>query len=241
MTAIFKKEFRSWFLSPMGYIVLFVFGLLSAALYMMTVGTSDMTAYFNSLQMFVAFIVAVLCMKSFSEERKTKTEQLLLTSPVSLFGIVFGKFAASFAVYCLCLAETLPVVLIVGMAGSPDAGIIAASYLGYLLLGAALISIGVFFSSLTQNQIIAAIVTFLTFVGLMLSSALISVVINMMTSINRFVYVLLTALLYVIPLFDRYSEFAYGMINISTVFYYLSVSAVFLFLTARVLEKRRWS
>lgn len=241
MTAIFKKEFRSWFLSPMGYIILLVFGLLSTVMFMMQVTTDDLTGYFNGLTMFVAFIIAILCMRLFSEERKTKTEQLLLTAPVNLFEIVLGKFLAAFSVFCLCLAETLLVVMVVGFAGAPDWGVIFTSYLGYLLLGAALIAIGTFFSSITQNQIVAAIVTFLTFVGLMLSSSIISIIIGMFTTMSAFAKTIFTAIIYVIPVFERYYEFAYGVVNISTVFYYLSVTAVFLFLTTRVLEKRRWS
>lgn len=225
----------------MGYIIMLVFGLLSEVMFMMQVSTDDLTGYFNGLTMFVAFIIAILCMRLFSEERKTKTEQLLLTAPVSLFEIVLGKFFAAFAVFCLCLAETLLVVMVVGFTGAPDWGVIFTSYVGYLLLGAALIAIGTFFSSITQNQIVAAIVTFLTFVGLMLSSSIISIVIGMMTAISSFWQSVLTAIIYVIPIFERYYEFAYGVINVSTVFYYLSVTAVFLFLTARVLEKRRWS
>lgn len=225
----------------MGYIIMLVFGLLSEFMFMMQVSTDDLTGYFNGLTMFVAFIIAILCMRLFSEERKTKTEQLLLTAPVSLFEIVLGKFFAAFAVFCLCLAETLLVVMVVGFTGAPDWGVIFTSYVGYLLLGAALIAIGTFFSSITQNQIVAAIVTFLTFVGLMLSSSIISIVIGMMTAISSFWQSVLTAIIYVIPIFERYYEFAYGVINVSTVFYYLSVTAVFLFLTARVLEKRRWS
>ncbi len=241
MSAIFKKEFRSWFLSPMGYIILCVFGALSGVSYLFYVVSSDLTAYFNGLIMFVALVVAILSMKTFSEERKTKTEQLLLTSPVSLFEIVMGKFLAAFAVYCLCLAETLLVVFVVGFLGEPDVGVILTSYLGYLLLGASLIAIGTFFSSLTQNQIVSAVITLLTFIALMLSSSIISMIVSTITAINTFWRTVITAIIYVVPIFERYYEFAYGLVNISTVFYYLSVTAVFLFLTMRVLEKRRWA
>ena len=244
MIAIFKKEFRSLFLTPMGYIILFVFSLFSGIVFLTTAigsGYSDMTSFFSSMLIFVAFTISILCMKFFSEERKTKTEQLLLTAPVNLTDIVLGKFLAGLAVYLLCICETFVLTGIMGFVGEPDWGVIFVSYIGYILLGAALISIGIFFSSITQNQIIAAIVTLLVFIGLMLSANLINYLASLLATIGKGLELILTSLFNVLPIFDRYSEFAYGILNISTIIYYLSIVVIFLFLTTRVLEKRRWS
>ncbi len=163
MAAIFKREVRSYFHGMIGY-VLTTFLLVSSALYFVALnlgyGLTDFGYYTLYRTIFVLlFYVPVLTMRSFAEERRTRTDQLLLTSPVSVWGIVLGKFFALCAVFALpCLADAV-MILVLRALGATAASTLAnfASLLCYFLLGCAVIAIGMFLSSLTENQIVAAV------------------------------------------------------------------------------------
>ena len=163
MAAIFKREVRSYFHGMIGY-VLTAFLLVSSALYFVALnlgyGLTDFGYYTLYRTIFVLlFYVPVLTMRSFAEERRTRTDQLLLTSPVSVWGIVLGKFFALCAVFALpCLADAV-MILVLRALGATAASTLAnfASLLCYFLLGCAAIAIGMFLSSLTENQIVAAV------------------------------------------------------------------------------------
>ena len=163
MAAIFKREVRSYFHGMIGY-VLTAFLLVSSALYFVALnlgyGLTDFGYYTLYRTIFVMlFYIPVLTMRSFAEERRTRTDQLLLTSPVSVWGIVLGKFFALCAVFALpCLADAV-MILVLRALGATAAFTLAnfASLLCYFLLGCAAIAIGMFLSSLTENQIVAAV------------------------------------------------------------------------------------
>ncbi len=163
MAAIFKREVRSYFHGMIGY-VLTAFLLVSSALYFVALnlgyGLTDFGYYTLYRTIFVMlFYIPVLTMRSFAEERRTRTDQLLLTSPVSVWGIVLGKFFALCAVFALpCLADAV-MILVLRALGATAASTLAnfASLLCYFLLGCAAIAIGMFLSSLTENQIVAAV------------------------------------------------------------------------------------
>ena len=163
MAAIFKREVRSYFHGMIGY-VLTAFLLVSSALYFVALnlgyGLTDFGYYTLYRTIFVLlFYIPVLTMRSFAEERRTRTDQLLLTSPVSVWGIVLGKFFALCAVFALpCLADAV-MILVLRALGATAASTLAnfASLLCYFLLGCAAIAIGMFLSSLTENQIVAAV------------------------------------------------------------------------------------
>ena len=234
MIAIYKRELKSYFSSAIGYVFLAVFYLFAGFFFMMyelQQNSANMTSLYSSLIVIFVFLIPVLTMRLLCEEKKQKTDQLLLTSPVSLFGMVFGKFLAALTIYALGLAVTVVYSFVLALFVQMDTFVILGNILGELLLGAGLIAIGVFISNLTENQVIAAVASF--FIMLMLY--FVDTVSSMAN--NHVVSVLLNS----ISIYSRFSNFSLGILNLGDTVYYFSLAAVFLFLTVRVLEKRRWS
>lgn len=193
--------------------------------------TSDMYYVFQSMFLVIMFVIPLFTMKLFSEERKQKTDQALLTSPISITRIVIGKYFSAIAMFAICLLIFVVFEIILAFIATPSVGVIFGNILGLLLLGSSLISIGIFVSSLTESQAVAALVTFA-----------IEFVINILDSFastvsNDFLKNLLLAFSFR----TRYNNFALGLINLADMIFYLSVTALFLFLTIRVIDKRRWS
>lgn len=236
MTAIYKREMRSYFTSPVGYIFVAIFLAVSALLFMeFTVRAGDQSSfsdYFSYVLYIFIVIIPLITMKLISEERKMRTEQLILTSPVSLAGIVMAKFLAAFTLFggtfiLSCLIYYIPLAKY----GTPNVAHYICSAFAILLAGAAFIAIGVFISSLTENQFVAALGTIAAILLLLLISQLNS-------SINSaFIRTIISA----ISFSARYSYFASGVFDYSGVVYFVSLTALFLFLTVRVFEKRRWA
>lgn len=250
MGAIYKKEIRSMFLSPIAYVVISSFLVLAAIVFRFSNfttdqngalnPTSDMTGFFSNITIFISIIIAILSMRFFSEEKRTKTDQLLLTSPVSLYDIVIGKFLAGITVYAAALAASFIFIFIIMIYGTPQWGIILGSYLGLLLMGGALIAIGIFISSLTESQVISAVATFGVLFIMIFYPALANSLLQSFINVNSTIMFLINGTLQILAIYDKYQQFAEGMLDVTAIVYYLSIIAVFLFLTARVLEKRRW-
>ena len=246
MLAIFKKELRSYFLNAIGYVYLGVFLAVSALLCCYTTlgsGTYDTSNYFSFISIIFIILIPLLTMRLFAEEKKLRTEQLLLTSPVSIAGMVFGKFLAAFTLFAigivLSLINFIPLCIYAQLDGvndayassvGPVASIIFSNTLGLLLLGAAFIAVGMFISSLTENQLAAAIIT-VTIIGTML----------LLNLVNSYVdnYVIRFIISWVCFM-SRYAPFQSGIFDPSSLLYFVSIAGVFLFLTARVYDKRRW-
>ena len=169
-------------------------------------------------------------MKLFSEERKLKTEQLLLTAPVSLMGMVMAKFSAAYTMFAITFLASCCNFFILPLYGSINGAILAGNIISILLVGAAFIAIGVFVSSLSENQLNAAIGT--------IAILLVLLVISFASSYIDFAFI--REILSWVSIFTRYHDFTYGVFNYSALLYYLSIAFVFLFLTVRVYEKRRW-
>ncbi len=235
MMAILKRELSSYFTSPIGYVFLAVFYFFSGLFFYSVLysNTTDITYVFSGLFTVLLFIVPLLTMRLLSEEKKQKTDQLLLTAPVSLTGLVMGKFLAALCMYAIALSVTVVYALILAGFASPEWMVVIGNIFGALLLGAALISIGLFISSMTENQMIAAVGSFavMMFILMMDSFA------TMLPAAFSFVGTLLQSLSFM----TRYTELTTGILNIGTVLFFVSVAVVFNFLTVRVLEKRRWS
>ena len=246
MLAIFKKELRSYFLNAIGYVYLGVFLAVSALLCCYTTlgsGTYDTSNYFSFISIIFIILIPLLTMRLFAEEKKLRTEQLLLTSPVSIAGMVFGKFLAAFTLFAigilLSLINFIPLCIYANIDGvndayassvGPVASIILSNTLGLLLLGAAFIAVGMFVSSLTENQLAAAIIT-VSIIETML----------LLNLVNGYVdnYVIRFMISWVCFM-SRYAPFQSGIFDPSSLLYFVSVAGVFLFLTARVYDKRRW-
>ena len=234
MKAILRRELKSYFASPIGYVCIAVLLFLSGLLYwnVMSIGSSSYIAMvYSNLFTFSMMVIPILTMKSMSDEQKNKTDQALLTAPVSVTAIVLGKFLAAFIVYAIAMTGSLLPCVAISLFGSPSWGEIFGYYLGSLFYGAAMIAIGVFISSLTVSQVISAIATFAVSIFILLMGQLASL------ASGTFVATVVEWLS-----FDtRYAYFTQGIFNISSAVFFLSVVAIFLFLTARRLESKRWS
>lgn len=247
MLAIYKKEMRSYFINPIGYVFVGVFLAISALLFCFTTLLSqsyDTSTYFTLMIFAFVILIPLLTMRLFSEERKMRTEQLLLTAPVTLTGMVLGKFLAAFSMFFGCMMVSclnfIPLYAIAATERGATNGVtyvgpvtaeIVGSMIGIILIGAAFIAIGTFISSVTENQLAAAIITIaviLALVGVGLLSSFIDIY-------------WIRATLSWISVIGRFSNFSTGIFDISALVYFASLTFLFVFLTVRVYEKRRWS
>lgn len=163
MWAVFKKELKSYFLSPIGYVVVGILLLVASVFfYLTTVMYSSIDLgglYFYTALYGLLIAVPLLTMRMFSEERKTGTEQLVLTSPVSITGVVLGKFLAAMAVITIALIISFMYFEILCYFGSPNILVVLVAMLGFLLISGTAVSIGMFASSITESQVIAGVLT----------------------------------------------------------------------------------
>ncbi len=234
MSAIIRKELNSYFNSPIGYVYLGVFFFFAGLFFNNTAlayGSSDMRGLFGSLNTVLMFIIPLLTMRLFSEERRQKTDQALMTAPISLTSIVFGKFFAAFFMFLISISITIVFALILAVHTQPEWSVIFGHLVGFVLLGAALVAIGLFISALTESQVVAAIISFVAAFLLYLIDALAPTIPwefmrNIMTSISFNVH---------------YDDFTLGLLNFANIIYFLSVVAVFIFFTVRIIDRRRWN
>lgn len=234
MKAIFKRELLAYFTSPIGYVFIGVFAFISGIYfntYVLMRGSGDVSLPLRSSLLILVLLVPVLTMRLIAEERGTKTDQLLLTAPVGVWSIVLGKLFAAVCVFLLAMATTFPYVVIIAIHGAPVWGQIISTYIGYVLLGLAFVSMGLFFSSLTESQIIALIMTLGVLLALFLFNSFISS--TGVTAVDEVIDL--------VSVIKRFPQFATGILKIDNVVYYLSVSALFTFCTVRGIEKRRWN
>lgn len=235
MGAIYRREMRAYFTGAIGYVFVAVFLALTAGVFsvstLMQGRQSSLSIFFVGCLFVYSIIVPLLTMKSFSEERKSRTEQLVLTSPVSLTGMVFAKFLSAYTLYAGSFIVSCFNYFALFKYGSPNAAILLNYSIGMLLIGVVYVAIGLFISSITENQLIAAIGT----IGML-------IVLLVIAFVNQFIdFYPVRAVLNWISIYTRFSSFTSGVFDISAVFYYLSIAFIFLFMTIRIYEKRRWS
>lgn len=248
MLAIYFKELRSYFINAIGYVYIGIFLALSALLFCYTTLLSnsyDTSVYFTYLVFSLVVLVPLLTMKLFSEEKKLRTEQMLMTAPVSITGMVLGKYFAALTIFvgsvissCITFIPLFVTAASQRAAAQSDSIFIGpsgaqmfGSLIGVILIGAAFIAIGMFISTLTENQLASAVLT--------ITVLLIMVVLNY---VNNFIssYAVRFVIDWICVL-SRYNNFGYGRFDFASLVYYISLSAVFIFFTVRVYEKRRWS
>lgn len=232
MAAIFWKEVKSYFYSPMAYILIGLFMLLTSIFFLpnLLYGVGSFTNGLSNMGFILLFIVPVLTMRILAEDRKNGTEVLLITSPASITSIVAGKYLAACFVFIIMtvLSFIYPIVLLAfGATFTVD---LIGAYIGFILLGMTYIAVGVFASSLTESQVVAVIIGYVSLLLMWLSDSLASMVGGFASKILGW-----------FSLLSRYEDFTRGILGLSPVVYYLSFILVFLFLTVRVIEKRRWS
>jgi ABC-2 type transport system permease protein len=286
MFAIFKREIRAYFLTPIGYLYMGLFLLLTGIFFTFSnifSQRSEFTGFLGSILIIYLFGIPLLTMRLFSEEKRQKTDQLLLTSPVSITGIVCGKFLAALAVYCGTLLVTAMYGVVIALYGDLQAWETLGSYTGFIFLGACYISVGIFVSAGTENQFTAALVSFFTLLIIMIIDSIAQVV----PSDTRAGIISAAVLLGALALFlffntrnwaivlgavilggltiggfylfkrdvffgfiqkflgwfslnRRYQSFSLGLLKFDSLLYYASFAGLFLFLTVRLIEKRRW-
>lgn len=286
MNAIYKKELKSYFNSVLGFIFI-AFMLLLVGFYF--VGYNLATGYANieyglyEVKFLFLIIVPVLTMRIMAEEQRQKTDQLLYTAPVRVTEIVLGKYLSLITLLALPMLIVCFYPLILAMYGSVKMGIAYTAILGFFLLGAAQLAIGMFLSSVTENPVLAAVITFgvlllsyfasdligfipesavLTFVILLVCIAAIYVVFYIMTKnymvpiilgllseavltvlffVKREIFENLGNFLNILDCSAHYDDFVRGIFDIKAVVYFLSVIALFVFLTVQSVQKRRYS
>lgn len=233
MFAVLKRELSAYFSSPIGYIYLAVFYVFSGYFFfgVLYSNTTSLSNVFNGMFTIIMLLIPILTMRLMSEDLKNKTDQALLTAPISLLSLVLGKFLSALIVYCLGVAITLVYAIVIATFAPPDWTVVFGNVLGMLLLGAALIAIGMFISALTENQVIAAVGGFAVGFSLILVNSLAALIST--EWLKKFVSGL--------SFMERYDEFTNGILDISNIFFFISICAVFVFFTVRVFEKRRWS
>jgi len=236
MFAVYKRELQAYFYSPIAYVFMGFFLLVTGLFFAGTNVMSQQASYstmLGNMSFLFMLLVPVLTMRLLSEERKNKTDQLLLTAPVSVTGIVLGKYFAAISVFAITLVVSFIYPLVLFTFGNPSFAEILTGYIGFFLLGASLISVGLLISSLTENQVVSALATFGVLLVMYLGGVdLLIQLINVSwigTALDWF------------SVYNRYNTFGQGLLGIAPIIYYISFCAVFLFLTVRSIERRRWS
>lgn len=234
MLAIYKREMRAYFVTPIGYVSVAIFLAVTGFIFSLTTlqdKTTDVSTFFTYSLFVLIVISALLTMRLFAEEKKLRTEQLLLTSPVSVTGMVTAKFFAAETVFAAGLLLSTVNLIPLYLYAKPYTAQIVGNYVAFFLVGSAFIAIGLFMSSLTESQLAAAVAT----IGVLLF-------ILIMNFANS--YIDLYAVRFVIDwlsIYARYQNFTRGIFDYSALLYYFSICFVFLFATARIYERRRWA
>jgi len=252
--AIVERELRAYFSSPIAYVVLTIFVFLSGIFFrsilaqvMQMALVSQMQAqqlgprpmdmpgmisrgFLSTMSVILLFIMPMLTMGLFSEEKKRGTIELLLTAPITDLQVVLGKFLAAGAFYAILLLSTWIPTGVLYLYGSPASGPILTAYLGLLLYGLTIIAIGLFISTLTENQIIAAVLSF----GAIMVLWLVDVVASNAESPTS------KAVLSYLSILSHLDDFMKGVLSTSNVIFYLSLMLVALFLTYRSIDSLRW-
>jgi ABC-2 type transport system permease protein len=230
-----RKEFRSYFQSTIAYIFITLFLVVSQWLFFQgffLVGQATMRDFFGFIPIIFLVFVPAVTMRMWAEEQKLGTAELLLTFPVKDWEVVIGKFLASFSFLTVAVLLTLPLAVTISALGNPDDGALIGGYLGTLLLGASYLAIGLWVSSLTQNQIVAFIVTVVACFVLYIAGSPV---------------VLSTVPGFLVPFFANLSlsyhfdSIGRGVVDSRDVLYYLSIIGFFLYLNVRSIESRKWS
>ena len=248
--AIAGKELRSYFASPIAYVIVGLFALLfgwffyvflrvfvdqSQRMMMMggggNVNVNDqmIKGVLQNAAIIILFVMPMITMRTYSEEKRSGTIELLLTSPVTDMQIILGKFLGAMALFGAMLLVTLIDIAILFKLGNPEWRPIAAGYLGLLLMGGCFISVGLLISSLTKNQIVAGFMTFAVFLMLW--------VINWLADTGGPTS---KAILAFLSITDHFDDFTKGIIDTKHVIYYLSFITFGLFLTAKSVDTERW-
>lgn len=243
---IFKRELRSYFTSPLAYAILVVFQAISAFLFFLNLkgflqlqfdpsfgllreelnlNTVIVIPYFDTMSIVLLFIIPLITMRLVADERRSHTAELLFTSPLKISSIILGKYLAALVLLIIMLALSSLNIFVLTAHGDPDTGVVLSSYLGLFLLGAAFLAIGIFASSISSSQLVAAIIAF----GILLFLWLVGASSDADSSLFGY-----------ISLINHFKNFSKGIIELKDLVYYASVIYIGLFLTHTALDSERW-
>ena len=233
MRAVFRREMHAYFTSPIGFAFIgagFLFSGLYFYAYNLYGGSTNLSSLFSVLFSVVLFMIPVLTMRLFSEERRQRTDVLLMSAPVSGAGVALGKYLAAMCVYGLSIASTLVDAVVLSRFVRVGWRLVFGNWLGLMLLGAALIAVCMFLSSLTENQLAAAVGGFCVGLIVILIDAL-----EPMVNADA-----LQTLFAALNFATRYQPFTYGLVSLENLVFFLSVAALFVVFSAIRFERRRW-
>ena len=249
--AIYRRELRYFFNSPVAYAVIIVFLILAGYFFYNLLGYFNLASIramqnpaaahalnltedvveplFGNLGVIMLLILPLLTMRLLSEERKSGTAELLFTFPISDWDVILGKYLATLTVFAVMLALTALCPLLLSVYANPEAGPILTGYLGCFLIGAAYVAMGLFFSTLTDNQLIAGVATFGS-----------GVLFLLIAWVAPFVSPAAARVILELSIIEHYSSFSKGVLDSNDAIFYLNFSVFFLFLSSRVLDSNRW-
>jgi ABC-2 type transport system permease protein len=247
--AIVRKEWRGYFASPVGYVVIGMYALVFGYFYTvylswflrqsmqgpqmgggpMNVNQQMIRGVFDNSMVIILFVVPLITMRAYAEEKRSGTIELLMTSPITDFQIVVGKFLGAMSLYGAMLGVTLIHIAVLFAYGNPEWKPILTGYLGLVLLGGCFVSVGLFFSSLTKNQIVAGMFTFVVLLLLWVISW-----------IGNFTSPAIERLTSYLSITSHVDDFLRGVIDTQHIVYYLSFITFGLFLTAKAVDSERW-
>ncbi len=234
MKAVYKRELFSYFTSPIGYVIL-AFALCVSGFLFFKVNLQMMSTsivhFLSYLSYVLILMVPLMTMHLWAEERKNKTDQLLLTSDVPVSSIVLGKYFASITLFGIFVVVMMIYPMIMSYFGTVSWVNIFVLYLGFFLLASALLAIGLFVSTLTESQIVSALGSFAIILFFVLSNML-------STKINL---AIIKRLFEWFSVFTRFDNFIQGIVDISTIIYYITFSALFIFLSVMSIQRKRWN
>lgn len=223
MFAVIKKELKSYLLSPIGYVFMGLFLLIFSIFFYADIFLSRSVRFeflFADGATILTFVIPLLTMRMFSEERKNGTEQLLLTSPRSIVSIVFGKFFAAAIIVAVTELLTLMYFVILKYFGKPSLEVAIATLFGFFLLSLAYISFGMFASSISENQIVSAVITIFIFMGIWFLP-------YVFEALNVF------------SVMSAFEDFLYGLVSVESIIKLISFTLVFILLTIITLQRRK--
>src|SRR5688572_21841046 len=233
-TVIARRELSSYFYSPIAYVAMFLFLVVAAIMFRQDFQPGQpagMRSIFEWMVWLLVAILPILCMGLLAQEWATGTIETMMTAPVEEHEVVIGKFLGSFLFFLVLLAPTLLFLGMLALHGRPDYGPIFSGYLGLVLVGALFISIGLFCSSLTKSQVVAAV----TAAAILFLVTIIPWWLGTRATLTGFWRGVAEQ-----SIFRRYTDFSKGVIDTGNLVFFLAATAVFLFLTVKVLESRRW-
>jgi ABC-2 type transport system permease protein len=229
---IYKKELRSYFTSPVAYIVIVVFLIITGWFFtsnLFVAGVVTMRGVLDIIPFILIFFIPAITMRTFAEEKKTGTIELLLTKPITDFEIIIGKFLSTLTFAALALAPTIIYVISLTFLGPIDIGAVISAYIGLILMCGIYVSIGLFASSLTENQVVAFIVCFLIVFALF-----------MLNKILVYMPAGIVSILEYIGTDYHFGSISRGVIDSRDIIYYLSGITIMMYLTRTALESRKW-